>query len=160
MDLILQATHFTFWKILISYCQISVSCFLIDIDPLFTMFNTYFMFSGRYWSHIQEFQQVITQIDGIVRPRLFHFSKHVGFQLFDISKHITFEQIFCFFLDCLRYPGGSKDQKNWFWESCTRPELPKSWKWRVFGFSHNEIEKLLVQNEEEQFYGASWLFFA
>ena len=30
-----------------------------------------------------------------------------------------------FFLSCLRYPGVSKDESYWFWQSWTRPKIPK-----------------------------------
>ena len=64
------------------------------------------------------------------------------------------------FSDLLRYPGVSKDTNNWFSEPGTRPEIPKSGQLGVFGISHNEIEKLLIQSEAEKFYGAFWLFFS
>ena len=63
-------------------------------------------------------------------------------------------------LDFQKYPGVSKDNSYWFWGSGTRPEILKSWEWRVSGLSHSQIEKLWVQNEGEWYYGASGhLFF-
>ena len=58
------------------------------------------------------------------------------------------------FLDFLAYLGVSQIETNWFWESWTCPQNPKSMKMKVSGFSQSGIEKLLVPNEAEYFYGA------
>ena len=46
--------------------------------------------------------------------------------------------------------GLSKVKKDWFWESLTRPKSRISWKWKAFGLSQNEIEKLSDQNQAER----------
>ncbi len=72
--------------------------------------NFHFMFSGRYWSHIQDFQEFVRRIVGICRsPSFPTFSKC------SISKSLTFIKIrfpwrTCFFLDFQKYPGVSKDK--------------------------------------------------
>ena len=62
-------------KILVPYSRFSrtyISCLLEDIDPIFKISkNVHFMFSGRYWFHIQDFQEFIRRTFGIVRPHLF-----------------------------------------------------------------------------------------
>ena len=50
----------------------SISWFLKEIDPIYKIFkNSHFMFSGRYSSHIQDFQEFIEQIVRIRRPPSF-----------------------------------------------------------------------------------------
>ena len=50
-----------------------------------------------------------------------------------------------------RYPGVSRDKKDLVlvWEPGNTSKNPKIIEMRVFGLSHDKIEKLLVQNEPE-----------
>ena len=52
-------------------------------------------------------------------------------------------------LDYLMCPGVSKDKKQVVSGFRDTSDNPESMKWGGFGLSHNEIEKLLVQNETE-----------
>ena len=76
---------FSFFYILIPYYQISISCFWIDIDiqtlpfhvllkmliPYSRFSYLHFMFSWRYWFHMEDSQQKITRIFSFVRTRSF-----------------------------------------------------------------------------------------
>ena len=59
----------------------------------------HFMFSGRYSSHIQDFQDIIRRIFGSFRPRLFPTNQKNGIQHFEIYKHISFKNYFHIFSD-------------------------------------------------------------
>ena len=56
-----------------------------------------------------------------------------------------------YFLECLslRYPGVSKNKKGLDLGVMDPSEKPEIMRMRVFEFSNNEIEKLLVRNEAE-----------
>ncbi len=70
------------------------------------------------------------------------------FQHFVIANNKAQKNKFGFSLDYLGYAGACKDKDYWFWESRTRPNIPESWKLEVVGFSHNDIEQLLVQMKQ------------
>ena len=58
-----------FLKILIPYYQISISCYWIHIDPIFTISKNPLHVFDRYWSNIQSFRKFIRRMFGIVlRP--------------------------------------------------------------------------------------------
>ena len=79
-----------FRKRLIPYYQMSISCFLEDIDPVLPNFD--FMVSGRYWSHIQDFRNIkrIYICSVPVFPNNFKTSDFLNFEMF---KHIFQKQI-------------------------------------------------------------------
>ena len=81
--------------------------------------NLQFMFSGREWSHIQEFQEVIRRIFRIVRPPSFP-----QFPNFKMVRDVS--------LDYLDYLGGSKVKDNGFWEPWSCPLGPKIMKMKTF----------------------------
>ena len=100
----------------------------------------------RYCPHIQDFQDCLRRIFGIVRSPSFPtvFDK----QMSDVLKFTnTFFQKVFFFLDYLKYLGVSKIRHEWLWKPLTRPRGPTIVKIRGFRVSQNEIEKVLVQNE-------------
>ena len=84
--------------------QISVSCFQEAIVPISQIFR--FCETDR-------------------RPSFPSF-KSADLQNSEASKKHMFQQRFWVFLDCLSYPGVSKDNNCWFWGSWTRPKIQKS----------------------------------
>ena len=103
--------------------------FLIDIDPNFKIFK--------------KFQD---RPSGLFGARFFQ-----NYQSFRLPK-------------CCNFPNSYFWKMIWelswiIWSVLVSPKIPKSWTWWVFGFSHNEIDKLLVPSEAEWVYGAFWLFF-
>ena len=84
--------------------------------------NFHFMFPGRYWSHIQDFRDLIKRIVGFVRrPSLRKLST------FGISKFLRFTKIIL--LKCPRdllyffqMSWCLQRWNNWFWGSVTRPK--------------------------------------
>ena len=125
----------------------TISCFLEDLDFMLT--QCHFMFPGRYRSHIQDFQEML--------GRTFRILRHVSFPTFPrcpISKisrvpKTIFGKMRSFFLYVFQYPGVSKDGSYWFRGPWTHPGIRTSWKLKVFGSSHNEIEKLRIPSEAE-----------
>ena len=90
----------------------SISCFLKDIHPVFkTSKNFHFVFSGRYWSYIQDFREASRRIFRIfVGPHLFHFL-NLGFawicKILILPKNNTCQLIrgsFLSYLECLSVP--------------------------------------------------------
>ena len=92
------------------------------------------MFSERYWSHIQDVQELFRRIAWIVRyPSLRTF-------LFWISEILRLPKIINesesgLFVICLRYPSVTKKKYYWFWDLEPRPKIEKLRKWWVSGFS-------------------------
>ena len=117
-----------------------ISCLLLEIDPILPKFHS--MFSGRYWSHNQDFKKFKDGSSWFFGASV---SQENGLRNFQIPQ--IFLVHFDFF-DHLMHPGVSADKNSWFWGSWARPEIQESFTWVVFGFSHNG-EKLLVQNESE-----------
>ena len=75
---------------------------LIDIDSILP--HSRFMFSGRYSSHIQDFQDFIKRIVGMFRH--LSFSKKQMWICETLKRIKIFdENDLGFFLDFLRYPG-------------------------------------------------------
>ena len=62
---------------------------------------------------------------------------------------ILFKKELGILLDYFMCPGVSKDKKQVVSGFRDTSDNPESMKWGGFGLSHNEIEKLLVQNETE-----------
>ena len=85
-----------------------------------------------------------------------HFSKHfkglVFLTFWNLQNHILWKS--CGIWSWIRLKV-LVSPKSW-----TRPKIRTSWKWKVLKFSHNEIEKLQIQNEAEWFYRAFGLFFS
>ena len=133
--------------------QISISCLLIDVDPILP--NVHFMFfdrycsqiskfpfhvSDRYWSHIQYFKNIDGSLE-FIGLCLVQLLKSLDFRDCAISK-ICFK---CFggSLNYLESFGGAKNKHMWFWESWTRPPSPKNIKTMTcWGFG-NLVEKWL-----------------
>ena len=76
------------------------------------------------------------------------FSKFSNFQNVEISLYNVFEMIWGF-LELFNVFWCLQRYNNWFWESWARPKNPKIMHMRVLRFSHDDIEKLLVENEAE-----------
>ena len=102
-----------------------MSCFLEDIDPILKIFK--------------DFQ---TDIHVFSVPAFSNIFKHDDFQNALIFKKTGLRYDFVFFLYYVMYTGVNKYTNRWFWESWTRPKIPKSQQLWVLGFSQNEIEKL------------------
>ena len=77
--------------------------FLINIDPILLKFH--FMFSGRYQSHVQYFQELNKRIFGILRPPPFPtFSKCVMSNILRFPRRVIPKRSL-HFLDFLKYLG-------------------------------------------------------
>ena len=98
------------------------------------------MFLGRYWSHIQYFQDHIIQIVGMFGACLLQFFKTLDFRTLGIYVSV--------FLDCWRYSGVSKNENGWFWGSGTCPKVPKSWKWGLQASHLSKSESYKFQMEQ------------
>ena len=95
-------------------------------DPISPHFHL--MFCGRYSFHIQDFKEFPERLFMIIRCFFssifccFHF-QHVRFRNYFFKNELDE------FSNSVEYPGVSKDQSSWFWESWARPEIRKSCKW-------------------------------
>ena len=127
----IQTSFNVFWKIWILYYQIVIPGFLENIHPMSKLFKKSSDGSSDF-CRARLFPHVLM----IVFPNFWGFQKDVSTRIWDVSQSIW--MIFV-----------SPKLNIRFWGSWTRPKIRKSWKWRVSGFSHNEIEKLLVLNEAE-----------
>ena len=74
-----------------------------------TLPKFHFMFSGRYWSPIHDFQEVIRRIVFFRRPS-FTKKQNCRYQNFEIPERILLNMIRDFFVDYLKYSGVSKDE--------------------------------------------------
>ena len=125
-----------FWKILIPYLKIFK--------------NYHFMCFCRSWSHLQDFQKNIRRIFRICRvPSFPTLSKFSISKILRFPKWILFWNDLVLFLVLIRMSWWVRNYKELVWESWSRPEVRKWWKWWVLGFFQSEIEKLLIQNEAE-----------
>ena len=115
-------------QIFIPYDQMSVSCFLENIDFRFKISqNSHFMFSWKYASHIQVFQELFRRSFGIVRsPSVSNFSACSISDILRTPRHHTYILLngLVLFLNYVRYLGVSKDTSHWFGEPWTRPTNP------------------------------------
>ena len=77
------------WFLVSWFLLFLVSWFRSFLVPWFQRFkglpNCHFMFSGRYWSHIQDYQDFIRRVDGSSR----HLSFHI-FKMSDFHKKLIF----------------------------------------------------------------------
>ena len=136
IDPILQKFHFmfldTYWSHITKF---QFHMFFIDVDLILP--NVPFMFSWRYWSQIADFQEFIRRI-------------------FEMCRTPALPSIFwkrcVLFWSALLDLGVSKIEHNVMGTSTKSANHAKS---GVSGFSQSGIEKLLVQIEAEEFYGAS-----
>ena len=71
------------------------------------------MFSGRCWSHIQDFQGLLDGASSFVGARLFQKCQNIKFPISEIYQKHTFKTI-PGILDLFRYPGVSKDKNVGF----------------------------------------------
>ena len=129
-----------------------------------------FMFFYRYWSHIQ-YHVSISWFLKDIEP-IFDIFKNIR-QIARIVRHASFPTLsncwssdiskstklyvwndFIVFFRYLESFGGPKIKHNGVGESWPRQKNQKSWQWWLFSFTQSEIEKWLVQNEAESFYGA------
>ena len=87
--------------------------------------NPFHAFRKRLLSHsrFHEIRRWIFMISQ--RPSVPQVSKCSISESLKFPK-IIFPKTFPFFLNYLGYPGVSKDKTYWFWESWTRPKIPKS----------------------------------
>ena len=120
------------------------------IDPIFKRFKSFhFMFSGSYWSHIQDVWQLLKLTFWICRglhfPRkymflvsFFHFPKS------NFRKGFGFRPWICW-----NTLVGARFELIGFGSHGHVRYVRKSWKWWVSGFPKNESQKLQVQNETE-----------
>ena len=143
--------------------HIPISCFWTYIDPTFKMFkNVHFVLSGRY-SPI--FKTIIILLNGssrFVGLRLFQNSPKLRFQKKKkVSRNSIFQKLFGIFLNYFEYPGVSKDKKNWFGESWTRPEMRTTINVMTFRVFPNWNRKVTSPKmKQKKIYGAFWLFFS
>ena len=121
---------------LVSWCLgFKDSCFLGFLVSWFESFlvswfqsfkelpNVHFMFSGRYWSHIQDFQDFIWRIVGICWCPPFRKIKMLDLQHFEIYKNSMLKQLWEF-LRFIEVSWCLQRWNSWFWEPGTRPEIP------------------------------------
>ena len=126
------------------FLGIKVSKFQRFNDPILP--KSHFMFSSIYWSHIQDFQDFIRRVVGIIRRP--SFAKCSSFSIFrtlrfakNNSSKVTW--------DFLGFSEVSWCLKKWIILILglgTRPEVLKSWKFGFFGFSHKQIENVIGSN--------------
>ena len=62
--------------------------------------NFHFMFSGIYWSHIQDLKNLLDGLSGFFGARLFENWQHFGFPKLWYLKVIFLKKVPLFFLDC------------------------------------------------------------
>ena len=78
------------------------------------------------------------------------FSKHPSCEITILPKN---GECVWIFLGLLKVTWCLQIKNNWFWESWSRPLGPTSIKKEVWGFSKNDIEKLLLQSDAESLCG-------
>ena len=66
---------------------------LENVDPIWP--NSHFMFSGRYWSHIQDFEEFVRRIIGIFR--------HLSLRTFSTRSSYDVSNIILWFLKFWKY---------------------------------------------------------
>ena len=81
-----------YWNPLFPYYQMSISCFLEDIDPIFKISKN--LLDGS------------SEIVGLVFSNIF---KNINFQHFEVYKHTTVQKLFGFFLGSFKASWCPKD---------------------------------------------------
>ena len=134
--------------------QISNSCFLEDIDPIFNfhLIDITDISTHVVWKILipySRFRKMFTRIFMMSAPPFVSIFGENDVRYFAISKNNTSGKDSGAFLNDLRYLGVSEIQNNWFWGHVHVRWVRQPWRWGVFGFSQNEIEKLLIPNKAE-----------
>ena len=132
----IQIPIHVFLKTLISYYQIPILSFLIDIDPIFKIFRNIrriFRISRSASSPMFHFFRF---------PDCWYFQKQDFRNLFWVFW-VVWSNLVCPKLNISGFGGYGHVH-----------QVRKPWRWWLLGLSLNEIEKLLVHNEATQFYRA------
>ena len=111
-----------------------ISCFQEDVDPLFKISKNFQDGSSGFSS-----------------TRIFHKLQNYDFWISEISKKNSFWKLFDIFVIFVEV-SWCLQRKKLVWGVMDTSENSEIMKMRRF--PHNEIKKLLVPNEAEQFYGA------
>ena len=85
-----------------------------------------FHVSWKIWIPYSNFQDFLERIFIFLRPPYFPKSRKPQVPISWKFPKPTLDKDSGFSLNCLRYPGVTKNKNNWFWESWSCPEIPKS----------------------------------
>ena len=107
---------------------------------------------GRYWSHIQDFQDLIRRISRICR--------HTSFPTFPTSDFLIYNNMFLNilweFLDYFEYCAGSEAMNEGLWGSRTFPIVPKIMNMKTFGIFRKWKVKHIIPHWSRIFLWNFW----
>ena len=128
-----------------------IECLLEDIDPILPSVHT--MLFDRCWSHTQDFRtcqfhvfwkilipysrfagNIKTDLEDFRAPVFSNISRNEYCIALRFLEMIAVWNELEVFLTDLKSFGVFTDRSYWSWESWTRPESRKPWKWWVFSF--------------------------
>ena len=113
----------------------TISCSLEDVGPILPNFH---FISGRYWSHIQGFWEMLRRIFRIFGHASFPTNPKLSIsKILRIPNLISFKSDLCFFWNYLEYRTlvSPKSRIVGFGSHDHVRQVRKPWKWCVFGFS-------------------------